>query len=60
MKKTTSGFMKGMGAGMMVGMVAGAAGDMMMRGNKKALKNKASKAVQAVGNVMNDVGNLIK
>lgn len=52
--------MKGMGAGMMVGMVAGAAGDMMMRGNKKALKKKASKAVKAVGNVMTDVGNMIK
>lgn len=60
MKKSTSGFMKGMGTGMMVGMIAGAAGDMMMRGNKKTLKKKASKAVKAVGNVMNDVGNLIK
>ena len=60
MRKTTSGFMKGMGTGMMVGMIAGAAGDMMMRGGKKTLKKKASKAVKAIGTAMNDVSNLIK
>ena len=60
MRKSTSGFMKGMGTGMMVGMIAGVAGDMMMNGGKKNLKKKASKAVKAVGNVMDDVSKLIK
>ena len=52
--------MKGMGAGMMVGMIAGVAGDMMVNNNKKTLKKKASKAVKVMGNVMDDMGALLK
>lgn len=52
--------MKGMGTGLMVGMVAGVAGDMLVKNNKKMLKKKASKAMKAVGSAMEDVGNVLK
>ena len=60
MRKGTAGFMKGMGTGLMVGMVAGVMGDMVVHSNKKTLKKKASKAVKAVGNIMDDVSNMMK
>ncbi len=60
MRKSTVGFMKGMGAGLMVGMVAGVAGDMLLNNNKKMLKKKASKAMKAVGNVMEDAATILR
>lgn len=58
--RRNSGFMKGIGAGMMIGMVAGVAGEMMMKNNKKTLKKKASRAMKTVSNVMEDVSNMMK
>ncbi len=60
MTKKTMSFVKGMGTGMAVGMMASAAGAMMMSGNKKALKKKASKAVKAVGSIVDDVQSMMR
>ncbi len=50
-----SGFMKGIGAGVAVGCVAGALGSMYMRNNKKGMKKNIGKALRNVGNLVDNV-----
>ncbi len=58
--KSTMKFVKGMGAGMAAGMIAGAVGSSLVRINKKGLKKKASKAMKAVGDVVENVQYMMK
>lgn len=58
--RSTMKFVKGMGAGMAAGMIAGAVGSSLVRSNKKSLKKKASKAMKAVGDVVDNVQYMMK
>lgn len=50
---------KGVSAGIAVGMVVGGVGSMFLRNNKN-VKRKASKAIEAVGNVIDNVQYMMK
>jgi len=50
---------KGVSAGIAVGMVVGSVGSMFLRNNKN-VKRKASKAIEAVGNVIDNVQYMMK
>ena len=54
------GFFKGMGAGIMLGVVASAIGGIAYCTNKKTFKKQASRAVKAVGDFMDNVQGMIK
>jgi len=60
MKKQTAGFMKGIGTGVAVGIVASVAGKMMYDNNKKSIKKTAKKAVKAMGGMVDSVQNMMK
>lgn len=59
MHKNTMGMMKGIGAGIATGMVAGFIGSQMVK-NDKQMKKKAGKALNAVGNLIDNVQYMVK
>lgn len=54
------GFLKGMGTGLAVGMTASVAGAIIYNNNKKSFKKKATKAVKAVGDFVDNVQYMMK
>ncbi len=54
------GFAKGMGAGIMLGVMGSVAGGIAYCTNKKSFKKQASKAVKAVGDFMDNVHCMMK
>ncbi len=60
MKKQTVGFMKGIGTGVAMGVVASVAGKMVYDSNKKSIKKTAKKAVKAMGGMVDSVQNMMK
>lgn len=59
MTKSYMSFIKGMGAGALMGMAMATTGAMMMK-NKKAIGKNARKAVNAVGDIMDSVQEIFK
>ncbi len=59
MNRGTTGFLKGMGAGMTMGIVASVAGTMMYQNNKKAFRKTARKAVKKVTGLVDDVQSMM-
>ncbi len=59
MSKSAMKFVKGIGTGLAVGMVVGTVGSKIMRGNKN-VKKRASKAMKAVGDVIDNVQYMMK
>ncbi|HHZ05949.1 MAG TPA: hypothetical protein GX401_04080 [Clostridiales bacterium] len=60
MTKNTMSIVKGVGAVMAVGAVAGYMGNKIMKKNPKQVKRKASQALQAMGEIVNDVSYILK
>ena len=54
MRRGAARVMKGVGTGIAVGMVVGTVGTALLKGNKGA-KKKASRAIRAVGDVIDNV-----
>lgn len=57
--KNTMGVIKGIGAGMATGIVAGFVGSQMIK-NDKQMKRKANKALSTVGNLIDNVQYMIR
>lgn len=59
MSKGTMNFVKGVGAGMVAGVVVAAVGSTVMSKNKPLAKT-TKKAAKAVGNIIDDIQMMIK
>lgn len=59
MSRNAMGVVKGIGAGMAAGMVVGFMGSQMMK-NEKQMKKKASKAINAVGDLIENAQYMFK
>ena len=55
-----SGYLKGMGTGLAVGVIASIAGTVVYNNNKKTFKKTANRAVKAVGNLVDNVQYMMK
>jgi len=53
-------FVKGMGAGVVTGMMMAAVGGAVMSRNKKGLSTKAGKTMKAVGNIAESITTMLK
>lgn len=60
MNRGMSGFLKGMGAGMAVGVVASIAGTVAYQNNKRSFKKTANKAVKAMGTLVDNMQYIMK
>lgn len=60
MNKQTVGFMKGIGTGVAMGIVAGVTGSLVYNGNKKSIQKTAKKAVRAMNGIVHDVQTMMK
>lgn len=59
MTRGFTGFVKGVGAGMVAGMAVAATSSMLMKSNKGVKKN-AGKAIRAVGDLIENVQYMMK
>ncbi|OJU13652.1 MAG: hypothetical protein BGN88_06495 [Clostridiales bacterium 43-6] len=59
MSRGLSGFIKGVGTGMVAGMAVAATGSMLMKSNK-GIKKNAGKAIKAVGDFVENVQFMMK
>lgn len=59
MAKNTMNIVKGVGAGLVAGMMFGLVGSTMMKNNKKT-KRKASKAINTVEEILDSVQGMFK
>ena len=57
--KNTMGVIKGIGAGMATGIIAGFVGSQMIK-NDKQMKKRAIKALNTVGNIIDNVQYMIR
>lgn len=57
--KNTMGILKGLGTGIAAGMVAGFVGSQMMK-NDRQMKQKAERAVNAVGDLFQSMPDMFK
>jgi len=53
-------FVKGMGAGMAVGVMASIAGTMVYNNNKKSFKKTANKAIKTMGTLVDNMQYIMK
>ena len=60
MYRGMSGYLKGMGTGLAVGVIASIAGTVVYNNNKKTFKKTANRAVKAVGNLVDNVQYMMK
>ncbi|MBR4868777.1 MAG: hypothetical protein IKU10_06435 [Clostridia bacterium] len=60
MNKGTTGFLKGIGTGMAMGIVASVAGTMVYQNNKKTFRKTAKKAVKTVTGLMDDMQSMMR
>lgn len=59
MSRGFSGFVKGMGTGLVAGMAIATTGTMLMKGNKRA-KRKVGSALKTVGDIVENVSYMMK
>lgn len=60
MAKNTMGIVKSVGAVMVVGAMAGYVGNKLRQKNPRQLKRKATNALSAMGEIVNDVSYMLK
>ena len=60
MTNKNSDFIKGMGAGVLTGILAATAGKVMLSGNHKSFTKTAGKTMRAVGNIAESINYMLK
>lgn len=60
MNNKNSDFVKGVGAGIITGIVATTVGKVMLSGNRKSITKTAGKTMRAVGNIAESINYMLK